>query len=474
MIIGLNKFFKHLVILRIARFQNDYSRYEQAYFYSFLIAILLCWSPSKLLAYLAPWLAIGIFLFVSRSQISWLRLVVIAFLWLVVLLFHFLLTPGFMVHSALLSFFTYGSFVFVLVVPTRRITGEQLSDLLLFISRWVLLFQSCWGIAQGIVAGFGAGTFDGGVGDAVAGTIRPFGYSIDFSNPMFAVNIAVLLILIFPLVTRRRKGFPYFIYVVGVLALVMASVVHVILIFAAAVLISITIFFPFVFIKKHGLTLVSIFLTLGFLIQLLIPNNIRSIQSFSTSTLEGQTPRSQAVQRALYSMPSEYPWMPVFGLGSGQYSSRAGLIGTGMFFGGPFDPIPLPLLPTGMSEPFRIYVYDLWLSLYNEEGEVVGDNSSAVYKPFFSLLSVYVEGGAMAIVLIVGLVMRLIWRIYRHVSVSKKRLESASVSAGIIFFFLLGTQENYWEIPQAIFPGLMLLKCLYADLIYDKRDDFHA
>ena len=31
-----------------------------------------------------------------------------------------------------------------------------------------------------------------------------------------------------------------------------------------------------------------------------------------------------------------------------------------------------------------------------------------------------------------------------------------------MFVFLLGLQENYWEIPQALFVRLMIVKVMYA------------
>jgi hypothetical protein len=41
-----------------------------------------------------------------------------------------------------------------------------------------------------------------------------------------------------------------------------------------------------------------------------------------------------------------------------------------------------------------------------------------------------------------------------------------SVGTGSVFLLLLGFQENYWEVSQAIFVGCMLLKVLYANVVY--------
>ncbi|MEJ5203542.1 MAG: hypothetical protein WHV66_15070, partial [Anaerolineales bacterium] len=140
---------------------------------------------------------------------------------------------------------------------------------------------------------------------------------------------------------------------------------------------------------------------------------------------------------------------------------RAGLIGTGMYFGGPENPKPIPLLPQGMSTPFEEYVLDTWLRM--ALNPTINDTSST-YKPFFSWLSVYVEWGLIGVFLALAITGILLWRVWRCRSRSSQRLQSAMISAGIMFIFLLGIQENYWEVSQAIFIGTVLLKMQYATL----------
>ena len=36
---------------------------------------------------------------------------------------------------------------------------------------------------------------------------------------------------------------------------------------------------------------------------------------------------------------------------------------------------------------------------------------------------------------------------------------------GVMLFGALGLEENYWEVPQAVLVGLMLIKLLYANLM---------
>src|SRR5690606_23329819 len=107
----------------------------------------------------------------SRALVSRVSLVLLCFLG--VLPFYALLTPEFAWHSAGLWLLTYGTFIFLIVVPVRH-TRPKLYSSVMAVARWVLLIEGSWGLAQGVLAALRAGTFDGAVGDAVAGTIRPF------------------------------------------------------------------------------------------------------------------------------------------------------------------------------------------------------------------------------------------------------------------------------------------------------------
>lgn len=49
------------------------------------------------------------------------------------------------------------------------------------------------------------------------------------------------------------------------------------------------------------------------------------------------------------------------------------------------------------------------------------------------------------------------------------QVEAWVFATGCIFLFLLGFQENYWEVTQAILPGVMLLKVLHGMLLNHHR-----
>lgn len=436
--------------------------YSRSYFYMFLLAIALCWSPLKPLAYLAPWLGVGVFLLLTRSQRALSRLLFVLLVWGLTLPLYALLTPNFVLHSAVLTLLTYGAFIFVFVVPTKSLAHPWLLERMLAVARWVLLFEASWGIGQGILAASRTGTFDGATGDAVAGTIRPFAVYPDFSNPMFAVNVTLLLFCLLPYLYYKGKGKVAF--VLGSIALVLASVLHVLIFAVGAFLVSLVIYYPSFFFRKKG-SIILVFLAIISIVALfLLSTNFSTLRSFVVHTVEGRTPRAQVLRRVFTEMPNEYPWMPIIGIGPGQFSSRAGLIGTGMYFGGPANPRSVPFLPEGMSTPFRSYVWDLWL---NMSIRPTVNDSSSTYKPFFSWLSIYVEYGAIAVLVTLGFITQILWRLRRSVTRnSLRRLQAMSLSASVLFVFMLGAQENYWETSQALLVGLLLMKALYANLVY--------
>ncbi|RMH09328.1 MAG: hypothetical protein D6704_01410 [Nitrospirae bacterium] len=234
-----------------------------------------------------------------------------------------------------------------------------------------------------------------------------------------------------------------------------------------AFFIALIIYYPSFFFRKNGSLILAFFIVVSIVASFLLSTNFATIRNFVAHTVEGRTPRSQVIQRVFTEMPDDYPWMPIIGIGPGQFGSRAGLIGTGMYFGGPVNPRNIPFLPKGMSSAFRDYIWDLWLAMSLHPSV---NDSSSTYKPFFSWLSMYVEYGAIAILVIVGFIGHLLRRLRRSMNGSSmRRLQATSLSAGIVFVFMLGAQENYWETSQALLVGLMVMKVLYANLTYRKR-----
>ena len=432
-------------------------RYDKAYFWSFIAVIILCWSPSNLLAYLAPLLCVAIFVLLSKNQMV-MRNVILWFLfWGILISAYIVLSPGFVVHSAILSVLTYSSFLVVLAIPGQLIARQGLLNRMLVWARWIVIIEALVGITQGLYGFSRTGTFDSSNGDFVEGTIHlALAPELAFSNPMFAINMAFLLIAILPDLILRRKGFVAI--TLGSIALILASVMHVLIILAVAGIIAILLYWP-ISLRRRMTYLLMIGLIVAVALSFFaLRRNFGIANSFARRLISGDSYRTQAVKRTVVDLPNDYPLVPIVGLGPGQFSSRAGLIGTGLYFGGPLNSRPLPFVPQGMSQAFEDYTLDLWLA------KTRGRGTGSTHQPFLSWLSVYSEWGILVFVAIFIVVTFLLIRVRLVVHNYPQRILATSFGIGLLLTLFLGIQENYWEVPQAILVGLMILKIQYAIL----------
>ena len=394
---------------------------------------------------------------ILRNLFLWLGI------WVTAILIHFPLTKGFALHSAALSMVTYSAFAFVAVIPVRYLNNPSLLDKMLSIIRWGVVIEGLWGITQALNGVLVNGRFDVANGDRVEGTIHPaLAPELSFSNPMFAVNMALLLLALLPSLVIYKQG--RLAFLIGVLALIFASVMHVLILLVVAFLTALLFFYPAILRRRTGCLLVAGFLVASFGAYNLLSTNFGTISSFARATLRAETPRALVLLRVIEEMPDENPTMPFIGLGPGQFSSRAGLIGTGLYFGGPQNPRPLPLLPSGMSEAFAYNVYDLWVTYAHRPGF-----KSSTVMPFFSWLSVYAEWGIIVLLSIFGFATFICVQIKKVIQTPRERILAIAFGASLFLLLLLGIQENYWEVPQATLLGIMILKVQYANLILPVR-----
>jgi hypothetical protein len=438
------------------------SLYQKAYYQAFIISLLICWSPIKILAYTAPLVALGWFILMTKSSIVLRNFLIWIFLFSSIISLHVIFNFNFVLFSALLSILTYSSFGFIFAIPSHYLAGPDLLRSMLRTIQWVVLFEGALGILQAIYGFTINKSFDAGNGDFVQGTINlSFQTGLAFSNPMYAVNMTLLVLGLFTYFILARKGFLSF--CIGCIALIVASVVHVLVFLFTAILLSLLIFRPAILKSTASLVIISTLLvivpTLSFIV---LYSNFQSFSAIYEGAARGDSPRVQVTERTFATMPTQYPLMPYIGLGPGQFSSRAALIGTGLYFGGPSDPTPLPL-PKAMPHALEKYLLDLWL--------IAASNKfyGSTQQPFYSWLSVYTEMGAPIFLIIPVIGLALILKVKSKVENYQQEVMAIAFSIGIIFIFLLGLQENYWEVPQAIFLGCMLLKVMYACIIYDKR-----
>jgi hypothetical protein len=195
---------------------------------------------------------------------------------------------------------------------------------------------------------------------------------------------------------------------------------------------------------------------------LFLSANLKSLPAVFSDLKGGDHPRAEIIRRVFVEMPADYPEMPIIGLGPGQFSSRAALISTGLYFGGITNPRTLPFLRDQISIPSEDYLLDLWVAA--SDTARYGESSTA--KPFFSWVSIYTEFGGFVLLGVFLYVWVLLRRMKSHAKSLDQKWQAVAAGSGLLFFLLLGFQENYWEVPQALLVGLMITQVIYANIVY--------
>lgn len=436
----------------------------RAFVETLIIALLMVWSPSNALGYVAPFVSLGWYIWRTRSAAALGRGLAWFVGWGLIIALYAAFRPDFALPSALLAIVTYSSFLALLVIRPQRLGGAALWETVQKILRWVAIIEGSLGLVQAVYGFTQTGSFYGANGDYVEGTIHPWLQAeLAFSNPMFAVNMAFILLALLPAWAARGRG--WLALGIGGGALILASVLHVLYLAAISIAMAVVILYPSLIRKKAGVALVILLLIAAVIVDNVI-GGIRLDIAASLWTLnsQGQTPRGIVIGHVLDEIPAENPLMPLVGVGPGQFSSRAGLIGTGYYFGRPDRPRALPFSSTGMSSVFRDYVLYAWLDFPRAPWM-----TSSSIQPYFSWMSVYVEFGGLAFSAILLVIAIGLFRLRRFAVTPIARLHALSLGASVILLFVLGIQENYWETAQAIYLGVLLILLQYGHLLHLRR-----
>jgi hypothetical protein len=313
------------------------------------------------------------------------------------------------------------------------------------------------GIIQAVVSWTVTGAFDSANGDAVQGTIYPYAHSdAGFANPMFGASMTLLTLAL--VADRRRAMSRYAALALGAASLVFASVLHQLIYLLVAFVVAFVIVRPKLPNSMSKAPLLAVFVGIPFLSLWLLSDNIGTIGAIVTDFTSGRSPRRSAIEQAVFTLPSEDHWMPVLGLGPGQFCSRAALISSGYYLGTPKTPTDIGYIHRVAIPEFEVHV----LPLFRAAASVSYYGSTQ--KPFFSWLSIYTEFGGIVVIGLAWMIGSSLRRI-RHASRQvDDRYPYFAVATGFIFLCLIGFHENYLEVPQAILPGCMVLKALAATL----------
>jgi len=444
------------------------TKFEKSYYYGFLLAVFICWSPSNALAYLAPTIFIFWLFITTNSYIMFKNIFVVLFFIIMILSLYKSINPDYVLGNGVLTFFTYSSFLPLLILPTKFVVNKKLINKVLSLISIIIIIECSVGLTQGLYGAYIGGGFDLANGDYFEGTIHPgLDSERSFSNPIFAVMIGISLSFLLPsfLIEKKNRLTLFF----GVLVFLLASVFHALIFLFLGFIISYLYFQPKIIHQinnKNNLLLILSLLIIAVLtFKLLLPTNFRNVMPSATKIINFQFPKTIVMKRFYTEVTEEHRYALLFGLGPGQYESRASFISTGKYFGGPNSNTSMNIPFTKKTKVFANNIEDLWLAVSNNPS--FGNSSTAL--PQSSWNAILSEFGLFGAFLIIFMLFKILSRIKKNCINERDKIYGHTFGTVVIFIFFLGFQENYWEVPQAIFIGLLTLKIFYNHILYTKN-----
>ncbi|MGE5221287.1 MAG: hypothetical protein ACM3PY_02545 [Omnitrophica WOR_2 bacterium] len=438
---------------------------EKRFLILFTLVLFISFSPSKALGqFIAIFCLSGLLFFVKIHQRkNILRYAIIFLAYSLIGVLYLLALPEFSFTNFFLFLVTASS-VLIWFFDFRPILTPDLIRKLTPIILSALLIEAFYGIAQGIAAGIRYRSFDTSIGDAVRGTIEPAFFTPSLGgNVIFVILISTLLIFALGISHLRFTKTRIFVYGIVCFAWLIASALHTILFFGAAVL------FATLLIKKprrdrqasHNLivlrnSILTLAVCLGILLPIVLPRNFSTIRGFLSYNLDirenAYSEKARATYVTIFKLPQDWPLQPIIGVGPGQYSSRAALIRTGQYIQG--TSIPLSHYTSTLTDK---YILTLWQSFLLKPGH------GSTYFPFYSWMSLYGEMGILGILIAIYSILRIVINLRKW---NSKEFPGLNLTLIVLLFYiaLLGLQDNYWEFTQAIFPAFIMLSLGYQYL----------
>ncbi|MGB3778651.1 MAG: hypothetical protein WA960_09865 [Tunicatimonas sp.] len=444
-------------------------RTDKYFFETFVIGLILVLLPSRSLGYIVPFVCLAWYMIRSYSGSVFKKTVLLTVVFGLLVAFYRLFYESlvgidYLVSNSFISFITYGSFVFILLVRGSFFSAEYPYQKYASVLSFTVLIQGAIGIFQFFVVTL-TGRFAILPGDAVQGTIGLFAFineNAGFGNQMFAINMVFFLVVLAPYALIHRKGLLSIL--VGLFSLMLAGVLHVFIGLLFSLLVILFFFRRNLLFSNLGRLVLAAALV-GLLIVplgLVFPGIFRTAQVYIALYQDQDSPKFQSLQRGIGDMPKKYPYVYLIGLGPGQFTSRAGLISSGKYLDQ-----RIGLLSNTVSKPLKEYALNIWRA-YSSNDDRFGNSS--MHRPYFSLLSLFTEFGLIGLLILLGLIISWIVKMRRVYLNCRKRGDHLSAylafSVGLLLIFLIAISffDNYLETTQAIFPGLMLLSAFYGSL----------
>lgn len=343
------------------------------------------------------------------------------------------------------SLLTYAPLIVLLgTEPHLRLSAAFTQTLTVCISVFVLV-QALIGVIEFIIAGH-VGLFPG---DFVSGTFGIFDIQKGLTINQVTFTFTILSCTVF-LWAHRAQPIARVAMVCGLCVSVIAQSGHQLFFFALVITGTMIICtLNLAALLRAG---VASALSLCGLI-LAYPNTLYVAGEWQRKLLDPSiSPKVRIVQEVLSVWDARFFFI---GTGSGQFTSRAALFSSGDYLS-----VHLPDFLVDQSHWFATYMVPE-IDWYRVIGE-----SSAIAQPFFSVLTVAVEGGGLFLLVVTA---ALVAFVLRHSAIARRRQdEVGDLAFFATFLVLFGVMccliENYAELVQAIWTPTLLMIATLARL----------
>lgn len=451
---------------------NTKHLYINRFVFVYIIGLFICFSPFKKLSLFTPLLSVFLLVFFVNARPKYNLAVLFFFVIIYTFIgfIYYFINEDFLWPNFLIFFVTYSPFLFILMSFDDNIEKELLQKIS-NVTIKVLFFEAILGIVQWLYNGlFCSQIFDGGTGDASMGTVNPtFGVGDGLgSNVYYAIGLSSLSVLAISVKLSQKRRISTFVLITLILGWVAASVVHSIFLLVGSMLITLMLVIFFMpktkisFISKQlkviiGSTVLIFLIIVG--IVYLLPNSIVRLKSYYEKTFDSQRPsstKSLATITTFKELGNAKEYQKYIGLGPGQYCSKASMILSGTYLSA-----KIPSFLESVSPDLKRYILPIWLEYKARKWQ-----AGSTYFPFFSWLSLYGEFGFVGCGLLLLLIIFFCKRLVENVNQNNFILILGLLIV-VIYIFLLGVQDNYWEWSQFILPIVLFSKAIYYVVMKD-------
>ena len=443
------------------------NKIHRIFFIILLFSTIICFGTSKMLPYMVPFLSIALLFYRNKIETDlFYKSLVLSFSIIILFIYYLIIYPEFEIINYILAIITYGSFIPLFLINRKLIISHNLYIKSIKFISLVTIIEGSIGIAQYIYM-FNLNGWHITLGDVVEGTIHlPPVSAGGFNNPIYVINMIFMVSFLsafkkYYVSIYKNSRLIRFAIVIGVIPIFLGAVVHAIIFFILSMIItSIFLYRKKIIstIKRKRVIFILLFSTIVMINyqQYYIPHIslIKYYYTFATKYYQ-YFPKIDITIQSITDIPKEKPEMVVAGLGPGQFSSRASLILSGYYIGGK-EYSKRNQLNNKSNSIMEKYLLPMIL---NPKTSIRGSTS----KPYYSFLSLYTELGLIGIFTLLFIIFRILNNINNNYYKGYHRLKYLFI-VQVVFLLLLGLQENYWELTQAVFPGLLLMKLEYSAL----------